>query len=79
MWRGTHAMAHEFQQSHPCGIVDMGCARPTVSSLSRPRLRKGDTARSTPEVGGLAILHYTGKKQVNPPALLAVTSGPSYE
>ena len=79
--RDKHAMAHEFQQSHPCGIVDMGCARPSVSSLTIPRLRKVDTARSTPEVGyaGLALLHYTGKKQVNPPALLPVISGPSYE
>jgi len=48
---------------------------------SIPRLRKVDTARSTLEVGdaGLALLHYTGKKQVNPPALLPVASGPSYE
>ena len=81
--RNTHvlyAMAHEFQQSHPCGIVEAGCARPSVSSLSIPRLRKADTARST-EAGnsGLVLLHYTGKKHVNPPAVPLVTSGPSYE
>ena len=59
----------------------MGCGRLSVSSLSTPRLRQVDTAGSTPEVGDawLALLHYTGKKQVNPPALLPVTSGPSYE
>ena len=78
--RNTHAMAHEFQQSHPCGIVEAGCARPSVSSLSIPRLRKANTARST-EAGnsGLVLLHYTGKKHVNPPAVPLVTSGPSYE
>ena len=78
--RNTHAMAHEFQQSHPCGIVEAGCARPSVSSLSIPRLRKADTARST-EAGnsGLVLLHYTGKKHVIPPAVPLVTSGPSYE
>ncbi len=44
-------------------------SRPSVSPLSRPRLQKVDTVRSTPEVcdAGLALLHYTGKKQVNPP------------
>ena len=54
---------HEFQQSNPCGIADMGCARRNVSPLSRPSIRKIDTVRSTPEVGdaGLAVLHYTGK------------------
>ena len=50
-----------------------------MSSLSIPRLRKADTARST-EAGnsGLVLLHYTGKKHVNPPAVPLVTSGPSY-
>ena len=78
--RNTHAMAHGFQQSHPCGIVEAGCARPSVSSLSIPRLRKADTARST-EAGnsGLVLLHYAVKKHVNPPAVPLVTSGPSYE
>ena len=58
---------------------EAGCARPSVSSLSIPRLRKADKARST-EAGnsGLVLLHYTGKKQVNPPAVPLVTSGPSY-
>ena len=58
---------------------EAGCARPSVSSLSIPRLRKADTARST-EAGnsGLVLLHYTGKKHVNPPAVPLVTSGPSY-
>ena len=58
---------------------EAGCARPSVSSLSIPRLRKADTARST-EAGdsGLVLLHYTGKKHANPPAVPLVTSGPSY-
>ena len=57
-----------------------GCARPSVSSLSIPRLRKADTARSTEASNsGLVLLHYTGKKHVNPPAVPLVTSGPSYE
>lgn len=78
--RDTHAMAHEFQQSHPCGIVEVGCARPSTSSLKIPRLRKTDTKRSTDtDDAGLALLHYTGKKKVDPPALPHVTNGPSYE
>ena len=58
---------------------DMGCVQPSVSSLSIPRLRKVVIACSTPEVSDdvLALLHHNGKKQVNPPALLPVTSGPS--
>ena len=59
---------------------EAGCARPSVLSLSIPRLRKADTARSSEEGNyGLVILHYTGKKHVNPPAVPLVTSGPSYE
>lgn len=36
--RNTHAMVHEFQQSHPAGIMQMGHARPGESTLVLPRL-----------------------------------------
>ena len=39
----THAKAREFRQCHPSGIVEIGCARPSTSSLSIPRLHKADT------------------------------------
>ena len=63
--RDTHAMAQEFQQTHLCGIVELGSARPSVSCLSVPRIKKvdcKDRAQPTPEAG-LDHLHYKGKKQ----------------
>ena len=75
--RDTHAMVHEFQQSHPCGIVEIGCARPGTSSLKIPRLRKTDIRYSTnTDHAGLAPQHYTGKKKVDPPSLPHVTLVP---
>ena len=69
--RDTHAMAQEFQQTHICGIVELGSARPSVSCLSVPRIKKvdcKDRAQPTPETG-LDLLHYKGKKQPYQPAL----------
>ena len=69
--RDTHAMAQEFQQTHLCGIVELGSARPSVSCLSVPRIKKvdcKDRAQPTPEAG-LDFLHYKGKKQPYQPAL----------
>ena len=55
----THAMAHAMahamvQQTHLCGIVELGSARPSVSCLSVPRIKKvdcRDRAQPTPEAG----------------------------
>ena len=69
--RDTHAMAQEFQQTHLCGIVELGSARPSVSCMSVPRIKKvdcKDRAQPTPEAG-LHLLHYKGKKQPYQPAL----------
>ena len=69
--RDTHAMAQEFQQTHLCGIVELGSARPSVSCLSVLRIKKvdcKDRAQPTPEAG-LDLLHYKGKKQPYQPAL----------
>ena len=69
--RYTHAMAHELQQSHLCGIVELSSARPSVSCLFVPRIRKVDCkdgAQPTPEAG-LDLLHYKGKKHPYQPAL----------
>ena len=67
----THAMAQEFQQTHLCGIIEFGSARPSISCLSVPRIKKvdcKDRAQPTPEAG-LDLLHYKGKKQPYQPAL----------
>lgn len=74
-------MAYEFQQSHPTGIMEMGCAWPSLSSLKTPRLWKADTALATCEASEavLASLHYTSKKQADPPVLPHVTCRPSSE
>ena len=64
-------MAQEFQQTHLCGIVELGSARPSVSCMSVPRIKKvdcKDRAQPTPEAG-LDLLHYKGKKQPYQPAL----------
>ena len=39
--RDTHTMAREFQQSHLCGIVELGSVRLSVSCLSVPRIKLG--------------------------------------
>ena len=65
--RDTHAMAQEFQQKHLCGIVELGSARPSVSCLSVPRIKKvdcKDRAQPTPEAG-LELLHYKGKTTIS--------------
>ena len=52
--RDTHTMAQEFQQSHLCGIVELGSVRLSVSCLSVPRIKKvdcKDRAQPTPETG----------------------------
>ena len=52
--RDTHAMAQEFQQSHLCGIVELGSVWLSVSCLSVPRIKKvdcKDRAQPTPETG----------------------------
>ena len=69
--RDTHAMAHKFQLAHPAGIIETGTARPGISSLIVPRIKKQESARQQTNVDTTAIklLHYTGKKQMDPPAL----------
>ena len=69
--RDTHVMAHQFQLSHPAGIIETGTARPGISSLIIPRIKKQESARQQTNVDTTAIklLHYTGKKQMDPPAL----------
>ena len=65
--RDTHAMAQEFQQTHLCGIVELGSARPSVSCRSVPRIKKvdcKDRAQPTPEAG-LDLLHYKGKTTIS--------------
>ena len=37
--RDTHTMVREFQQSHLCGIVELGSVRLSVSCLSVPRIK----------------------------------------
>ena len=41
-------MAHEFQQSHLCGIVELGSVRPSVSCLSVLRIKNVETGINLP-------------------------------
>ena len=69
--RTTHVVTHEFQQPHPAGILEYGCAQPGKSSLIIPRLSK-KTAQSSScsnHSGSIPLLHYTGPNKVNPPAM----------
>ncbi len=61
--RETHAMATEFQM-HPIN----GNTQPGISTLMFPRL----TSQQAKSVGknGPPLVHYTGPKQMKPPAML---------
>ena len=66
--RNTHAMVHEFQQSHPAGILQTGRARPGQSSLVIPRLSPS-ASKDHSSSGSLNLQHYTGPSKVLPPAV----------
>lgn len=65
--RNTHAMVHEFQQSHPAGILHTGRARPGESKLVIPRLNISASKREISS-GSLPLQHYNGPTKVLPPA-----------
>ena len=56
--RDTHAMAHQFQLSHPAGIIETGTARPGISSFIVPRIKKQESARQQTNVDKTAIKLY---------------------
>ena len=52
-------MAHEFQQPHPAGILEAGCAHPGTSNLVIPRLTKTVSVSNRP-TQALSLELYTG-------------------
>lgn len=79
--RSTHVFLHEFQQSHPAGILEYGRAKPGESNLIIPRLPKKaaqSVHNSNSSSGSLSLQRYTGKVKVNPPTI-QFTSGISCE
>ena len=62
--RETHAMATEFQM-HPIN----GNTQPGISTLIFPRLTS-QQAKSVGKNRAIPLVHYTGPKQVKPPAML---------
>ena len=66
--RSTHVMVHEFQQSHPAGILQTGRAHPGQSTLVIPRLSTS-TSKDYSALGTLQLEHYNGPTKVLPPAV----------
>ena len=64
--RETHAMATEFQM-HPAGIINSS-TQPGISTLKFPRLTSIQ-AKSVGKNRAIQLVHYTGPKQVKPPAI----------
>ena len=64
--RETHAMATEFQM-HPAGIIN-GNTQPGISTAIIPRLTSKQ-AKSVGKNRAIPIIHYTGPKEVMPPAV----------